>query len=103
MLAVAFHGVRGHRDDGQVGTRRAFGRADQAGRLEPAHLRHLHVHQHDVEVLSLERRERFASVGGDRHGVAAPLEQAGGQPLVDQIVLGQQHVEAPLGQLRRAG
>ena len=34
---------------------RRLERADRGGRLESAHLRHLHVHQHDVERLRARR------------------------------------------------
>ena len=48
-----------------------------------------------------DRGERLAAVAGDRHLVAAPLEQARGQPLVDGVVLREQHVQAALGQVGR--
>ena len=51
-FAVALHRVRGHRDDRQArGVALGLERADRRGRLEAAHLRHLDVHQHDVERL----------------------------------------------------
>ena len=49
-LAIALHGVSGQRDERQrAGAASASPLADRLRRLEPAHLRHLQVHQHDVE------------------------------------------------------
>ena len=58
-LAVALHGVGGHRDDPRPG-RAGPAAPDPAGRLEAVELRHLDVHQDDVVVAALERRDRLA-------------------------------------------
>ena len=50
-LAIAAHRVRGHGDDPHARRGALLARADAGGRFEAAHLRHLHVHQHDVERL----------------------------------------------------
>lgn len=46
---VAFHGVRGERDDGLMPVRGAFKPANRGGGFEPVHLRHLNVHQNQIE------------------------------------------------------
>ena len=77
-------------------------RADRRRRLEPAHLRHLHVHQDDVERLragSPSTASRPLAAIDDF--VAAPFEQARRQPLVDGVVFREQHVQPALRQLRR--
>ena len=45
---------------------RASRRADRRRRLEAVHLRHLHVHQHDVEALRRAPLDRLAAVVDDR-------------------------------------
>jgi hypothetical protein len=52
-LGVALQGVRGHREDRDVAPRRPLPRADGGGRLEAVQLRHLHVHQDEIESLLL--------------------------------------------------
>ena len=93
--------MRRHRDDRQVTIRAAFARPDGCCRLEPAHLRHLHVHQHGVEAVALDGGERFLPVAGDRHPMAPPLEQAGREPLIYGVVFREQYMQPTGGQIRR--
>ena len=73
--AIALHRVRGQRDDRQVPAGRALALADRRGRLEAAHLRHLHVHQHDVEFagdrIASTASRPFSTVTGARASSAA--------------------------------
>ena len=46
---VPLHGVGGHGDDRGMDAGARLAGPDRGGRLEPVHLRHLHVHQHRVE------------------------------------------------------
>ncbi len=66
-------------------------------RLEAVHLRHLHIHEHHVEVTGLERRDRLAAIGGDHHRMAHALEHAAGHLLVHGMVLGQQDAQSSVG------
>ena len=50
--------ARSARRSGSAPARRALARADRLRRLEPAHLRHLHVHEHDVEAARAGAAER---------------------------------------------
>ena len=71
-------------------------RADDRGGLETIHVGHLHVHQDEIESVGawlIQRGQRFFSVRGDDHGVAALSEQARGDQLVDLVVLGQQNAQ----------
>ena len=80
-LAVAGHRVRGHRDDRDAPAAAGLGGADRRRRLEAAHRRHLHVHEHDVEAALCDRRHRFGAVA-DHHGVVAQAgEHRRGEPL----------------------
>ena len=69
-------------------------RADGGRGLEAVHLGHLHVHQHEVEVLRLQRGDRLSAVVGDDDRMSVLLQQADGQLLIDQAVLGQQNAAA---------
>ena len=67
-------------------------RVDAARRLEPVHLGHLHVHQHDVVGLALTTRPprcRWSEVGA----VAHLLQQAQRELLVHDVVLGEQDAQ----------
>ncbi len=93
-LAVALHGVGGHGDDpDRLGA--ALGRdrpgADAAGGLQTVHLRHLHVHQHEVVRELLDGLHRFDAVRGDVGAVPHRFEHQERDLLVDGVVLGQQH------------
>ena len=94
-LAIAVHRVRGHGDNADVLARGALAQANRDGRVEAAHDRHLQVHQHEVERLAIEPRQRLTAVLGDRHVMAAAGQQAGRDPLVDHVVLDEQDADAP--------
>src|SRR6187399_882730 len=62
-LAVADHGVRGDGDDRRMRpTLRVLEGADRGDRLEAVHLRHLDVHQHEIEAAALEGVDGLAAV-----------------------------------------
>jgi hypothetical protein len=94
VLAVALHGVGGHRDD----ARALAGRPalhDATRRLEAIHIRHLHVHRHHVVDLALDRLDRLEAVAGHVGPVAELLEQPHREPLVHHIVLGEADAQRP--------
>ena len=63
------------------------------GRLEPIHVRHLYVHQDDVEVPAAGRLQCLAT-GADRDDAMTPsLEQVADEHVIELDVLRQQHVE----------
>ena len=75
--------------------------ADPARGLQPVHLGHLHVHQHQVVGQGLERLDGFRAVG---HGVRAQaqlLQDAQGHLLVGDVVLGQQDARPRPGAVSR--
>ena len=92
-LPVPLHRVRRHRHDRNVAPRRPLQTPDGRRRLEPVHLRHLHVHQHQVERRPADRLERLDPRGGDRDGVPALLQEAHRELLVDHVVLGQEDAQ----------
>ena len=98
-LPVAFHGMGGHRDDGDVAARLLLTRAQETGGLETVHLGHLNVHEDEVEghpsgFGPLPGGHGLLAVAGDGDRVPLLLQDAHGQPLVDGVVLGQQEAEA---------
>jgi hypothetical protein len=74
-------GIGGHRDD-----RRLAGWAGQlansARGADAVHARHLDVHQDDVVIIRLDRRERLDPVVGELDEMAGPAEDGAGQLLV---------------------
>ena len=68
-------------------------RADAARRLEAVHLGHLHVHQHHVVGLALDRLDRLDAVARQVGAVAHLLQQAQRELLVHDVVLGQQDAQ----------
>ena len=78
-FAILLHRVRRHRDDAGPRLRRPA-LADPARGVETVQLGHLHVHQHDVVGLSLERLQRLEPVRRDVGAVAELLEQRGARP-----------------------
>jgi hypothetical protein len=85
--------VRGQGDDGEL---LGVGEAtDPPGGLVPVHLRHLDVHEHDVEAVALRRLDRLAPVGDREHLVPPLLEERDGDLLVHRVVLGQEDARPP--------
>ena len=68
--------------------------ADCGGCFKAVHLRHLHVHQHDIERPTVRRfgpgSQCFGSVVRHRDVVAPLRQQSDRQLLIGQVVLGQQ-------------
>ena len=67
--------------------------ADVARSFDPVHFRHLQVHQRQVEVGSGEKVQGLAPVPGGCDCMAAILEQAVGDLLVEGVVLDQQNLQ----------
>ncbi len=94
-LAVALEGVGGHGNDRHVPAVQPLASADGQGGLQAVHFRHLHVHQHEVELLVSHGGHRLPAIAGNRHLVAVRGQQGHGQLLVDQAVLRQQDFQGP--------
>lgn len=85
--------MRGQGDDRDA--RPALGTllpADQAGRLEAVHFRHLAIHQDQLDAVRVAQVlvQREPSVAGQAHRVAALGEEAAHHQLVHRVVLGDQ-------------
>ena len=110
-IAIAFHRIRRHRDDRYLletvdrGYPAApqFAGADRLRRLKPVHDGHLHVHQDDVEMFTLEALDRLLAIGRNADPVAGLFKQMQCQFLIDQVVFDEQHLQATSrpGSLRR--
>ena len=92
-LAVAGHGVGGHRDDRDVPARAFFLLPDERGGFKTIHLGHLHIHEDQVEGLFFQHSQSHPSVLGDRHAVPGLLQNPQGDALIDGVVLGKKNVE----------
>ena len=81
--------------------RRAFLRvvqfADGGRGLKAVHFRHLHVHQHHVEILLLEQIQGLPAVLGDLDRVPAISQHVKDELLVGRGVFGQQHAQRAAG------
>ena len=71
----------------------ALAQANLGGRFEAVHLRHLDVHQHDIEDAGGQGLDGLPAVLDHRHVVPAFAEQAARDPLVDDVVLGDEHLQ----------
>ena len=90
LLPFLHHGVRSHGDDRQ---RLETGIApDESGRLVAVHLRHLDIHQHQIETLAPfnHHPHRFAAVNRHLDQSTGPAEEAAGELPVDLVILHQQ-------------
>ena len=83
-----------------MGTMEPRGRlalTDQAGRLEPIHLRHLAIHEDDVVGERGEELHSFQPVGRHVDPAAQLLQEANGDFLIDHIVLHHEHAGVERG------
>ncbi len=70
-------------------------------RFNPAHDRHLEVHQDDVKRAPIQQRERLPAVWRDGHVVTTPSQETGRDSLVHDVVLNQQDSHAVAGPVDR--
>ena len=84
--------VRGEGDDGSVERCRLDVAVHTRG-VEAGELRHLNVHEHDVEDLLLHHPQCFFAVGSDGHLMAQFAKGLRGKLLIDEIVLGDQNAK----------
>ena len=100
LLTVALHGMGGHGDDRRP-LSLAFSGTDHPGRFQTVQVRHLHVHQHHIEVLLTDHFECLKAVLSDFDAVAALTQNVNGHLLVRRIVFRQQDSQATSGLLRK--
>lgn len=99
-VAVCGEGVGSHGDDGDAGGRPGgeLAGADAAGTFVAVHGRHLDIHEDCVEGAGFEDLECGVAVGGDDGGVSVFREEAGGESLIDGVVLNEEDSEAGEGE-----
>lgn len=88
---VAGHGVGSHGDDGHADADTALQSADRGSGFEAVHIRHLDVHNDDVEGTVLQGGEGLAAIVGNCHLVALFFKQANGEFLINGVVFGKQN------------
>ena len=72
-------------------------RAHAPYRFQPADVRHVEVHQHQIEDVAVKRSERRAARRGGADAMTGALEQTGCYQAVDLVVLDEQDVERTRG------
>src|SRR5580693_7422354 len=87
----------GHSNDGDASASRPFPLPNGRSSLETVHLWHLNVHQHDIKVLILKRRQCFPAVTCDGNGVPPPFEKTECKHLVYGVVFHQEDSRAVPG------
>src|ERR1700722_19997906 len=87
-FVIAFHRVSGQCNYCQVSATRFLFFAYQLRRFKTIHLRHLYVHQDNIEGLLLQCFQYFSSILCQRHAVSPLLQKPGNQPPVHGIVFG---------------
>jgi len=85
--------MRGNGHDAQPAPAGLFPFPDRRGSLKTIHLRHLDVHQNDIQGFPFRNFEGLAPVVGDQDRVTVPLKQMDGHLLVHRIVLGEQDTQ----------
>ena len=71
--------------------------ADGCRSLKAVHFRHLHVHQHHVEILLLKQSQGLPAILGDLDAVAAISQNMTDELLVGRRVFGHQHAKDSAG------
>jgi hypothetical protein len=88
-LAIIFKGMSGEGDDGGSPAREFLALADFGGGFEAVHLRHLNVHQDEIEFRVLRCGIRLLAIDGNGDRESAFLEQALRQGAIDGVVFHQ--------------
>ena len=99
-VAVGFHGIGCHGNDGEF--MRGIALAQQARRSHAVHHGHLHVHEHDIKrqaklLLLCHSIQRNLAVVGNMHLKADAAEHFVGDLLVDVVIFHQQDARTPNG------
>src|SRR6185312_13806265 len=87
IVAHLAEGVGGYGDDRNMRSLDGLAGTDAPRRLEPIHELHLAIHQHEIEALACAQLDGDAAIGCGYDTTAHILEKAGGDLLVDGIVL----------------
>src|SRR6185369_8087757 len=93
FLPVTPHGMGGHGNDRYMLFGMFFALANHSGSFQPVHLRHLNIHQHEVERALLERVQCLPSRLHCHYSMSLPLEHPNSDLCVDGIVFGEQNRE----------
>ena len=90
-LLIALQRMSCHSNDWDMRARRILLCSNCCSSLEAIHLRHLNVHEHDVEALFLECTYRCPTVAYDGYRITSFLEQADRKGLIYGIIFGQKN------------
>ena len=99
LFSIALHGMGCHGNHRQPFSGLPLSSANRGRCLHAVHHRHLNVHQHDIECLSLQLVEGSPSVTDHHHGMSALLQQPARDLLVHRVIFRHQDVQT-LGRRR---
>ena len=94
LALILFKGVGGHRDNREIRFGRIGQCADAPRRFIAVHARHLHIHQHQFEVVglrALDALHRFRAVTDRLHGEAGFFQNGLRDFAVQFVILHQQN------------
>jgi hypothetical protein len=92
-LQKSLHGVRSDRDDRKAPDFFSWRLSDGRRRLESVHLRHLNVHQSDIECVRVDQGESVLTVVGGPYRMPPLLEQAKEEHTVYLVIFRDQNSE----------
>src|SRR5690242_6846601 len=93
LFTIALHRFRRQRDDRQIAQLRNL--TNRARRLVAVHLRHHHVHEHEIDVRrSFQQIDRVLAVLGERDAHAVIIEHGRQREDVSNIIIDDEHVLA---------
>ena len=93
FLPVLLHGVGSHGEDRDVSVDRHFPLSDTPCGLQAIHLRHLYVHQDQIQALLLYQPEHLQAVTCYQHRMAHLLQGLSANQLTREVVIGQQNAQ----------
>ena len=97
-LPITLYRVRRQSDDREVFSGLFLEAADGSGCLKAIHLRHLAIHQYQIEPLGCQLLHYFPAVVRQQHPVSRFFEEPYNEPLVHPVIFGNQDREASQGE-----
>src|SRR5262249_60548786 len=90
------HRMSRHRNDRRVNASVAFPFADGSGRLEPIHLGHLDIHQHEIEPLLRSPVDRLPATTNSRDALPLLLEEQCDERFDRRLIFGEQYAQTAI-------
>ena len=81
----------GERNDGESIRGIALQGANLSCRFEPVHFRHLHIHEHHIDIFGLGKLQCFAAIVCDKYFVSLTFENSQHELLISIGVFGNEY------------